>query len=69
MGSMTPVHILMFPAAILVGIIGGFLGAIFTMINISIVKLRARLISAARSIHLKRFIRMIEPIIIMVSLL
>jgi len=69
MGDMaTPVHVIMFPVAILVGSVGGLLGAAFTALNINIVKRRARLINSVRRPAAKKFLRMLEPVIIMVSL-
>ena len=68
MGSMTPVHVIMFPAAILVGIVGGILGAAFSLLNMRIVKKRARLINNVRRPAARKFLRMLEPVVIMVSL-
>ena len=69
MGSMTPVHVLMFLPAILVGIIGGVLGATFTLLNVRIVKQRTQLINSVRRPAVKKFLRMLEPVIIMVRTL
>ena len=67
MGSMTPVHVLIFPAAILVGIGGGLLGVAFSVLNIWIVKKRTHLINSVRRPAAKKFLRMLEPVVIMVS--
>ena len=67
--ELTPVHLTMFPAAILVGIIGGVLGAIFTVINLFIVKKRAQFFDWVRHPAAKKFLRMLEVVIIMVSLM
>ena len=68
-GSMTPVHVLMFLPAILIGIIGGILGATFTLLNVRIVKQRAQLINFVHRPAAKKFLRMLEPAIIMVRAL
>ena len=66
MGVMTPVHVLMFLPAILIGIVGGVLGATFTALNIRIVKQRAKLVKYVRRSTAKRLLRMLEPVTIMV---
>ena len=52
----------------MVGVGGGILGAAFSVLNIRIVKLRTRIINAVRPSAAKKFLRMLEPVIIMVSL-
>ena len=64
---MTPVHVLMFLPAIVVGILGGILGATFSMLNVRIVKQRAKLVNFVKRPAAKKFLRMLEPVIIMVS--
>ena len=66
MGSMLPVHVIMFLPAIVLGIIGGVLAATFTLLNIRIVKQRSYLISLVHRSATKKFLRMLEPVVIMV---
>jgi len=66
MGSMTPVHVMVFLPAILIGIIGGVLGSTFTLLNMRIVKQRTQLINLVRRPATKKFLKMLEPVIIMV---
>ena len=67
MGVMTPVHVLMFLPAILVGIVGGVLGSTFTLLNMRIVRQRVQLVNFFRRPAAKKIVRMLEPVIIMVS--
>jgi len=67
MGVMTPVHVVIFLPAILIGIVGGLLGATFTLLNMRIVKQRTVLINFIKRPAAKKFVRMLEPVIIMVS--
>ena len=67
MGFMTPVHVVIFLPAILIGIVGGLLGATFTLLNMRIVKQRTVLINFIKRPAAKKFVRMLEPVIIMVS--
>jgi len=69
MGVMIPVHVLMFLPAILMGIIGGIMGATFTLLNMRIVKQRMQLINLVSRPAAKKFLRMLEPVIITVSAL
>jgi len=66
MGSMLPVHVIMFLPAIVVGILGGVLGATFTVLNMRIVKHRSYIISLVHRSTTKKFLRMLEPVVIMV---
>jgi len=66
MGGIIPVHVLMFLPAILMGIIGGVLGATFTLLNVRIVRQRAALINRVHGPAAKKFLKMLEPVIIMV---
>jgi len=67
MGIMIPVHVMMFLAAIPVGMIGGVLGAIFSTLNVMIVKKRAQVINSVHHPAAKKFLQMLEPVVIMVS--
>ena len=57
----------MFLPAILVGIIGGVLGATFTLLNMRLVKQRSQLVNFFSRPAAKNVVRMLEPVIIMVS--
>ena len=61
------VHILTFIPAILLGIIGGGLGAFFNFVNLKLARLRRRTLANISAKWKQNTIRMAEPIIIMVS--
>ncbi|CAD5124729.1 DgyrCDS12999 [Dimorphilus gyrociliatus] len=58
------VNILMLLPAIILGLIGGVLGAIFTRLNVAIIELRKFLFGKIKNLNLQRLARIIEPCII-----
>lgn len=65
-GDSISVNVLMFLPAACLGIIGGLLGAVFTISNLKISRLRRRLLSRIRKPIVSKFLRFVEPPIIMV---
>ena len=57
----------MFAPALLLGIVGGVSGAMFTVLNLKISRLRWRLLSTIKTPLAQQFVRCLEPTIIMVS--
>jgi len=68
LGSAIPVNLIMFVPALLIGIIGGILGAIFTILNIKMAKIRRRIFSRLRHAVAQKILRFFEPLVIVVSL-
>jgi hypothetical protein len=66
-GNAIPVNVIMFAPAMLLGLIGGILGAIFTITNLKISRLRRRLLAKVHSASLQKLLRFMEPPFIMVS--
>lgn len=52
--------------AVLIGLLGGMLGGLFTFLNLKIQRARRRLLSKVKTSWLQKIVRMSEPIIIMV---
>lgn len=67
LGNAIPVNVIMFAPAMLLGFIGGIFGAIFTIMNLKITRLRRRLISRIKNSYAQKCVRFLEPPIIMVS--
>ncbi|ELU14762.1 hypothetical protein CAPTEDRAFT_132493, partial [Capitella teleta] len=63
-----PVNILAFIPAVILGILGGILGALFTFMNLKIARSRKRLLSRIEAKWKQNSFRMMEPILIIVSL-
>lgn len=57
----------MFAPAMLLGFIGGIFGAIFTILNLKITRLRRRLVSRIKPPFAQKIVRFMEPPIIMVD--
>jgi len=62
-----PINILAFIPAVILGIIGGFLGALFTFVNLKIVKARRRILASLRHKWKRYIVKIGEPILIMVN--
>ncbi|XP_041376140.1 chloride channel protein C-like [Gigantopelta aegis] len=60
------VNILMFIPTVVIGLIGGITGALFTIINLKMARTRKRLMSSISRPWIQKTIRMVEPAIIMV---
>lgn len=60
------VHILAFIPSTILGIIGGFLGALFNFINLKFARLRRRTLAKLKDKKAQNALRMAEPIVIMV---
>ncbi|CAD5124730.1 DgyrCDS13000 [Dimorphilus gyrociliatus] len=60
----TQVNILLLIPAIILGLIGGVLGAIFTRLNVAIIELRKFLFGKIKNLNLQRLVQIIEPCII-----
>jgi hypothetical protein len=65
-GNTIPVNVIMFLPAALLGFIGGILGAVFTIANLKISRIRRRLIARVKQPTVQNIIRCIEPPFIMV---
>ncbi|KAK2191553.1 hypothetical protein NP493_51g02024 [Ridgeia piscesae] len=64
-GNAIPVNVIMFAPALLLGIVGGVSGAMFTVLNLKISRLRWRLLSTIKTPLAQQFVRCLEPTIIM----
>jgi uncharacterized protein (DUF2062 family) len=62
-----PINILAFIPAVILGIIGGFLGALYTFMNLKVVKARRRLLAGIRQKWKRNIVKIGEPMLIMVS--
>jgi len=60
-------HIAVFVPTILIGVLGGALGGVFTIINLKIARARKRILSSIASSQLQRLCRVLEPLIILVE--
>ena len=63
------VNLLMFIPTAVIGIIGGLLGALFTILNLKMTRLRKKLLSSIGREWIQKLIRLFEPALIMVKLL
>ena len=61
------VNILMFIPTVIIGILGGGLGALFTIINLKIARVRRRFLARMEAKWKQNVFRMIEPAVLMVS--
>jgi chloride channel 7 len=61
------VNIIAFIPTVIIGIIGGILGALFTFFNLKFAKGRKRLLSKIPNVVAQKILRMAEPIIVIVS--
>ena len=61
------IHILILLPAIVLGIVGGLLGAFFTQFNVWIVRNRKKLLSKIKNQNLQGVCRMLETILLVVS--
>jgi len=66
-GSVIPVNLIMFLPAVLLGVIGGLMGSMFTVGNLKIARLRRRLLAKIKSPLRQKIARISEPVLIMVS--
>ncbi|ELU08671.1 hypothetical protein CAPTEDRAFT_215079 [Capitella teleta] len=66
LGNAIPVNVIMFAPAMLLGFIGGIFGAIFTILNLKITRLRRRLVSRIKPPFAQKIVRFMEPPIIMI---
>lgn len=57
----------MFAPAMLLGVIGGLLGATFTIMNLKINRTRRRILAKVKNSYLQKMLRWFEPPLIMVS--
>ena len=58
----------MFAPAVLIGIIGGVLGAIFTILNIKMARFRRRMFTRLRHAAVQKIVRFFEPLVIVVRI-
>ncbi len=68
-GNAIPVNVIMFAPAMLLGVIGGLMGAMFTIMNLKINRTRRRILTKVKRPMLQKVLRFLEPPLIMVSLL
>jgi hypothetical protein len=61
-----PINILAFIPAVILGIIGGFLGALYTFMNLKIVKARRRFLASIRRKWKRNVVKIGEPMLLMV---
>ena len=66
-GNTIPVNLIMFAPAMLLGLIGGILGAIFTIMNLKMSRCRRKLFTKIRRPVVQKIVRFLEPPIIMVG--
>jgi len=66
LGSAIPVNVIMFAPAVLIGVIGGVLGAIFTILNIKMARFRRRIFTRLRHVVSQKILRFFEPLVIVV---
>ena len=62
-----PINILAFIPAVILGIIGGFLGALYTFVNLKIVKARRRILASLHHKWKRYVVKLGEPILLMVT--
>ncbi|XP_074645246.1 chloride channel protein D-like isoform X2 [Tubulanus polymorphus] len=60
------VNILAFIPSMLLGVIGGISGSLFTFLNLKIARARRRFLSKVRSEGVQKFLRLFEPVVIMI---
>ena len=60
-------HVTMYLPAILLGIVGGLLGALFTRVNVFINQKRKVILSKMKNVRLQQLIKMLEPCFIVVG--
>ena len=65
-GNAIPVNVIMFLPAMALGCLGGVFGALFTITNLKMARLRRRVITRIRRPSLQKLCRFAEPLIIMV---
>ena len=63
------IHVLILVPAIVLGVVGGLLGAFFTRFNVWIVRNRKKMLSKIKSQNLQGFTRMLETILLVVSMM
>ena len=61
------INILMFIPAVIIGVIGGLMGSLFTIVNLKIHRLRKRNLAAIKKPWLVKFVRLAEPALVMVG--
>lgn len=61
------VNILMFLPTVVIGIVGGILGALFTFLNLKFARMRKRLLATVQRLWVQKVARMVEPVIVMVG--
>lgn len=66
LGKKISIHICMFVPAMIVGLIGGVLGALFAIVNVHIGKLRKKILRGLRHKPLQKAFLFLEPNVIMV---
>jgi hypothetical protein len=62
------VNILMFIPTVIIGMLGGGLGALFTIINLKVARLRRRFLARMEAKWKQNIFRMSEPAVIMVRI-
>ena len=62
------IHVLILVPAIVLGVVGGLLGAFFTRFNVWVVRNRKKMLSKIKSQNLQGFTRMLETILLVVSM-
>jgi len=67
LGNTIPVNVIMFLPAALLGFIGGILGAVFTIANLKVSRIRRRLIARVKQPFVQNILRCLEPPLIMVN--
>jgi chloride channel 7 len=69
LGNAIPVNVIMFLPAMLLGFMGGILGAIFTITNLKISRFRRRVLGRVKRPLVQKMLRFLEPPLIMVMML
>lgn len=64
-----PTHILLFIPTVVLGCLGGTLGAMFTFINVKMQRLRRKILSQITVEWKKKCVRLAEPCLIMVRII
>lgn len=57
----------MFLPTVVIGIVGGILGALFTFLNLKFARMRKRLLATVQRLWVQKVARMVEPVIVMVG--
>ena len=62
------IHILILLPALILGITGGLFGALFTRLNVWIVRMRKKLLAKINNATCQGVVRMVETVVLVVSM-